>query len=169
MDDIVDDIRSFGKAEVGRIKVQNANLRDVIVDRLVAGAEGSFLWSSYQIQRLRGATTDSDVEQILATTPPDMQKTVVRALKAIDSRQDSEILRLTLQLVMCAQRPIVLQELAECVGILEVTSSRNQALISMDPRGLVDEFGGLLICVCPQQRQAGTSAIGQGVIPQPIF
>ncbi|KAM6503941.1 hypothetical protein JOM56_000884 [Amanita muscaria] len=41
MDDIVDDIRSFGKAEVGRIKVQNANLRDVIVDRLVAGAEGS--------------------------------------------------------------------------------------------------------------------------------
>lgn len=151
-DNIAEDILRYVTEEVTSVKIQSNKLRNSVTDKLVKGAQGSFLWPVCKAQQLRGAETDREVEYILTTIPQGMQNAIVKSLKTIDSKKNSELLRSALQLVIYSLRPITLRALSEVMGAIEMKDKWNPDLIARDARCLLDDFAGLLICMSGKER-----------------
>ncbi|KAM6501863.1 hypothetical protein JOM56_001840 [Amanita muscaria] len=151
-DDIAGDIRRYVTEEVTGINIRSDKLRKSVTEELVKGAQGSFLWPGCQAQQLRGAETDEEMEALLTTIPQGMRSAIVKSLKTIDSKKNSELLRSALQLVVCTPRPITLQALSEVMGALEMKDTWKPDITTRDPRDFIDDFAGLLICVSGKER-----------------
>ncbi|KAF8544009.1 hypothetical protein BDD12DRAFT_977932 [Trichophaea hybrida] len=126
--ELEDDIRTFIDVQVekelnGVLSVHESGLVDKIKDVLAWKAQGMFLWVDLQIKAIRGACEDDGtadrVPQLLDDLPRDIQEIYSRALQKLlcSGAQRTEITRNVFRWVICARRPMNINELEEAATI----------------------------------------------------
>ena len=78
-----------------------------------------------------------------------MKEVIEKVIKEIDSRNcfGSEQIRLVLLLVVCAEQPLTVRQLAEAVAIPKMTNTWDSSFISDDHTSLIDDCAELLVRV----------------------
>ncbi|KAH0557050.1 hypothetical protein GP486_005162, partial [Trichoglossum hirsutum] len=125
-----DDIESFIKQEVGRAidgrRLLRGNvspeLKDLIIDTLIGGAEGMFRWVSLQIQNLsdpRRMKVEGDVRKELGRLPKELKDIYDIIHEQIeDSGVDSCLIaKKALKWLLCAQKPLSTTEFIAAVYV----------------------------------------------------
>jgi ankyrin repeat protein len=119
---ISDDIKVYVTHSVrtlladGSLVVGDEDLEQLIIDCLVDGAKGMFLWVKFQLAELCTAETDSEVNRILETLPKDLGETYDRLLGRINGEQREDLVRRMFQWIICAKRPLYIDELREAIA-----------------------------------------------------
>ncbi|OJD30121.1 nacht domain protein [Diplodia corticola] len=143
------DIISFVEAKVdeklkeGDLELGDPHLRDEIIDRLAAGAKGMyvtkpfdqsmkplmmsrFLWVKFQIDEICEAVSDEGIRKTLADLPRDLVSTYARIIQRISASPGGpsklEILGKTCRWLICAKRPLTMEELKVAIA-LEITDT----------------------------------------------
>ncbi|KAF8329659.1 hypothetical protein F5887DRAFT_1082353 [Amanita rubescens] len=145
-DDINHDARRFVETDVRHVKTRDPQLVRDIIDRLISGAQGTFLWPSYHMRRLRKLRTDYDIREALDDLPHGMEDTLSRALETIDAHPNSDRIRRVLRLAIYAVQPLTLYELAEGIATGEMIDVWDPARVVTDPISLIDDCANLLVC-----------------------
>jgi ankyrin repeat protein len=96
--------------------VGDEDLEQLIIDCLVDGAKGMFLWVKFQLAELCTAETDSEVNQILENLPKDLGETYDRLLGRINGAHREDLVRRMFQWIICAKRPLYIDELREAIA-----------------------------------------------------
>jgi ankyrin repeat protein len=119
---ISDDIKVYVTHSVrtlladGSLVVGDEDLEQLIIDCLVDGAKGMFLWVKFQLAELCTAETDSEVNRILENLPKDLGETYDRLLGRINGAQREDLVRRMFQWIICAKRPLYIDELREAIA-----------------------------------------------------
>ncbi|KAH8769344.1 hypothetical protein F5882DRAFT_362504, partial [Hyaloscypha sp. PMI_1271] len=119
---ISDDIKVYVTHSVrtlladGSLVVGDEDLEQLIIDCLVDGAKGMFLWVKFQLAELCTAETDSEVSRILENLPKDLGETYDRLLGRINGAQREDLVRRMFQWIICAKRPLYIDELREAIA-----------------------------------------------------
>ena len=119
---ISDDIKVYVTYSVrtlladGSLVVDDEDLEQLIIDCLVDGAKGMFLWVKFQLAELCTAETDSEVNRILENLPKDLGETYDRLLGRINGEQRENLVRRMFQWIICAKRPLYIDELREAIA-----------------------------------------------------
>jgi len=116
----------------------------------------SFLWPVSHIEQLQHLRTQDDIDKSLNDLPRRICDMMERTLKWIHKHEDHpERTDLVLKLALCATRPLTLPELAEGVGVDEMTGIWRRSSVAANPLLLVDDCANLLVCVShPKQDQS---------------
>jgi len=116
------DIKAFVGAELERcienrkLVIGDPTLIVDILDALLAGSQGMFLWVVLQIQTLCCMETDEDIRNALATLPRTLSETFSRILAT--SRKSGRYQAKVLDLTIAACRPLSIEELREALGVV---------------------------------------------------
>ncbi|KAJ6088339.1 hypothetical protein N7486_009600 [Penicillium sp. IBT 16267x] len=97
--------------------VGDPSLIEEIKKALREGADGMFLWVTFQIDELCAQHCDDDIRKAILNLPRDLTETFNRALGRIHSARNKDIARKTFQWVAAAYRPLSLDELREAFSI----------------------------------------------------
>ncbi|KAJ5667464.1 hypothetical protein N7507_003328 [Penicillium longicatenatum] len=97
--------------------VGDSNLIEEIKSSLIKGAEGMFLWVSFQIDELCAQHCDDDIRKAILNFPRDLTGTFNRALGRIIHARNKDIALKNFQWVAAANRPMSLDELKEAFSI----------------------------------------------------
>ncbi|KAI9761454.1 MAG: hypothetical protein M1840_001798 [Geoglossum simile] len=154
-ENITADIASFVKEAVkSKIKskeiiIRNPALEHDIVKALVNGADGMFLWVTLQMAELYEAATDDAIRKVLRTLPRGLAATYERILdKIIVSTGGAEKATLaikTFKWIICARRPLRIDELKEAVGIESTHKFWDPDKIPTDDDQLIRCWGNLVV------------------------
>ncbi|KAI0058420.1 hypothetical protein BV25DRAFT_1234802 [Artomyces pyxidatus] len=130
------------------LKVNSQDLRNEIVNTLVEGADGMFLWVHLQILHLGNQSTPSDIRSALKDLPKGLDDTFIRSLTKIESlptaRRDR--VRRILRWLICAVVPLTLEMLAEAVAIDEMPDNAwEPERRVINPMTLVDDCANLVV------------------------
>ncbi|KAL8875500.1 MAG: hypothetical protein Q9198_006153 [Flavoplaca austrocitrina] len=87
------DLRLFANAWLGKLEIQNDDLRMDIVDTLVDKAKGMFMWVRAQVDYLQRLPNDVEKRRALGKLPPDLPQTYVRIFETIDSSYPGQTLK----------------------------------------------------------------------------
>lgn len=118
------DIRAFVAASVservlsGELRLRDPNLANEVTDELVERAHGMFLWVSFQLDDLCEAPSDALIRQTLRNLPNGLIETYERVLNKIwgGTTNNREVVRRIFMWMICAQRPLEIEELREAAG-----------------------------------------------------
>ncbi|KAF8466998.1 hypothetical protein BDZ91DRAFT_154708 [Kalaharituber pfeilii] len=123
-------------------------LQREVVERLVSGAEGMFLWVRYQIGNLCEQETEHDLYEALKNLPSGIEETYTLLLSKINSQSPSRrrLAERVLKWMLCSTRPLTPRELVEAVAIDPTTDQ-----VGLDPKkmakgveAIVDVCGNLI-------------------------
>ena len=98
------------------------------------------------MQQLQKLQTEHEIREALKDLPLGIDATYVRALELIDAHGNSKRLRWVLRMVVCATRPLSLEELAEAVATPEMGGKWDETRVVKDATLLVDSCANLLMC-----------------------
>ncbi|KAI9826329.1 MAG: hypothetical protein M1832_000246 [Thelocarpon impressellum] len=148
------DISSFvqhkitSELEAGNLVIGDDRLEGEIISALSDGARGSFLWVTFQLAELCDAFTDHDIRETLKNLPVDLGETYGRILKRIlrskGNPAKSTSVRRIFKWMVCAKRPLHIDELREAVAFEPAHSSWDADRIPRDGPRLVQSCGGLV-------------------------
>ncbi|KAL8947110.1 MAG: hypothetical protein Q9222_006572 [Ikaeria aurantiellina] len=117
------DIKTFVAGSVssrilaGELKVRNPDLEKEIIDELVNKAHGMFLWVFFQLDDLCEAPSDALIRKTLQNLPNGLIETFERVLKKIWRNTIKRgTVRKMFMWIICAQRPLEIEELREAAG-----------------------------------------------------
>ncbi|KAK0100798.1 hypothetical protein ONS95_007246 [Cadophora gregata] len=102
--------------EGGELVLRNPDLRQTIVDTLIDGAKGMFLWVRFQLNELCIAETDEAIKETLRDLPKDLTETYDRLLSRIEGSQRRELVIRMFRWITCARRPLIVDELCEGIA-----------------------------------------------------
>ncbi|KAL9050613.1 MAG: hypothetical protein Q9206_005021 [Seirophora lacunosa] len=118
-----EDIRLFVAASVnaritnGELRVRDPNLAKEIMDELVNKAHGMFLWVFFQLDDLCEAPSDTLIRRTLRNLPNGLIETYERISKKIwRDTIKREMVRKIFMWLICAQRPLGIEEVREAAG-----------------------------------------------------
>ncbi|KAI9369763.1 hypothetical protein BJX61DRAFT_545262 [Aspergillus egyptiacus] len=111
------DIRLFVET---KIKILRAapEFKSRLVDKLVTGANGNFLWASLVIREVMKCNTEKDVDETLRGIPSGMEKLYQRMERTIIENtrpKDRQLGHRILMWATCSRRPLALSELAQAL------------------------------------------------------
>ena len=143
------DIESFVNAELERC-IQSRELTMIdptlsleILDALLQGAQGMFLWVALQIESLCCAKTDEAIRQVLADLPKTLPETFSRILQR-SAELGKDYQTRILQLVTVAYRPLTTEELREAVSVIPGDATWNPARLLHDVYPVLACCGSLI-------------------------
>ncbi|OMP82771.1 Vegetative incompatibility protein HET-E-1 [Diplodia seriata] len=145
------DIRSFVEAVVdeklkeGELKLRDPRLKFEIIDRLVTGAKEMFLWVKFQIDEICEAVSDEGIRETLENLPRDLVSTYARIIHRIETSTGGptklEIIGNVFRWLVCAKRPLTIEELKVAVALKPTDTSIPTARIPSDD-------GSKLVRIC---------------------
>ncbi|KAH0561957.1 hypothetical protein GP486_003334 [Trichoglossum hirsutum] len=137
------------KIESGELVIRNPSLEQDIVKVLVDGADGMFLWIKFQIAELCEATTDSAIREVLRTLPRGLVATYERILEKITASTGGAgktIIAIKMfKWIVCAKRPLKIDELKEAVGVEPTDSFLDPDKIPTNDEHLIRCCGNLVV------------------------
>ncbi|KAE8385186.1 NACHT and TPR domain protein [Aspergillus alliaceus] len=107
-------------------------LRDEIIDKLSAGAEGMFLWVNLMLQELVKKRNETSMRKALEQAPrglKEMLRHVLATFSRSSNEEELEYLNETLLWVTCANQP---WSLAEIEAILRLKSPEGDGIIDLE-------------------------------------
>lgn len=162
-EDVAGDIRMYVEAEVGakirarKLKLRDANLREVISEKLIQGAHGMFQWVKCQIDQLCRLRNDKAVRNALDDLPKTLHDTYFRILQKLEKENgdEVEIVHRLLRWLVRGVRNLTLSELAECVSIIpaEAEDSFDFDAVFTNPEDVIELCGSLV-------SQSGNGSVG---------
>lgn len=119
VEDTKKDIRTCVEKEVKYMKAPD-RFKSLVVEKLVAGANGSFLWASLALVEVMRCNTREDLDQTLEGIPSGMGQLYKRMegniiQKTKDRPQDQKLGLMILTWAACSRRPLVLIELVQAL------------------------------------------------------
>lgn len=113
------DIQTCVQREVQYMRAPQ-QFKSMAIEKLVAGAEGNFLWASLALAEVMRCNTREDLDQILETIPSGMEKLYKRMEDNITRKtegrpQDRRLGHTILTWVACSRKPLKLAELAQAL------------------------------------------------------
>ena len=122
------DIKSYVEAKVQDMEIDDEELEETVITRLVHGANGMFLWVRLIIEELEEAERDDDLEEALYNLPDGLDELYARVLDRINRfKKDSkrETARQLLQWIACAMEPLTVSEIEHALAITPDEESFN--------------------------------------------
>ena len=138
------DIKSFVNAELerriesGKLTIGDPTLSLEILDALLQGAQGMFLWVVLQIETICRMKTDEAIRQALAELPKDLPETFSRILQT-SAESGKEYQTKILKLITAAHRPLTIEELREALSVVPGYATWN-------PARLINNIYSVLSC-----------------------
>ncbi|KAL8810216.1 MAG: hypothetical protein Q9200_002759 [Gallowayella weberi] len=146
-----DDIRIFVAASVrsriasGDLKIHNPNLEKEISDELVSKAQGMFLWVYFQLGDLCEAPSDALIRKTLRNLPVGLVETYERISRRIwRDVIKRDLARRIFMWIICARRPLGIEELREAAGFEHGQKSWDSDLLPHADR-MIQACKGLVI------------------------
>ncbi|KAL8756238.1 MAG: hypothetical protein Q9199_003060 [Rusavskia elegans] len=146
-----DDIRLFVAASVssritsGELRTRDPSLVQEIADELVNKAHGMFLWVFFQLDNLCEAPSDALIRQTLRNLPNGLIETYERVLSKIwRDTIKRDIVRRIFMWMICAQRPLGIEELEEAAGFEPNQKSWDSEMLP-DADLIIEACKGLVI------------------------
>ncbi|KAI9764860.1 MAG: hypothetical protein M1840_008006 [Geoglossum simile] len=127
------------------LKVGQPQLLIEIRDTLVNGAQGMFLWVTFQIQDICAQGCDEDIRKVIGNLPKDLPETYERVLARINSAGTAKSAQKIFRWVAAAKRPLSLEELREAIAIQPCQPSLNLEALENDINRLVPYCGNLIV------------------------
>ncbi|KAJ5598042.1 NACHT and TPR domain protein [Penicillium hordei] len=110
----------------------STNLRNEIIDKLSAGAEGMFLWVNLMLQELAKKRNETSMRKALEQAPRGLKEMLRHVLATFSERsheEELEYLNETLLWVTCADQPWTLADLE---AILRLRSPEGDGMIDLE-------------------------------------
>lgn len=118
--DTVNDIKLFIGDRMDRLPVEDNESRLILIDRILAKSNGSFLWVRLVVQELEHACSEEAIEEILTEVPADMNLLYMRTLENMSKvRRETKLAKAILTWTVCASRPLTLSEM-QCALKLDI-------------------------------------------------
>ncbi|KAK8237045.1 hypothetical protein HDK77DRAFT_306209 [Phyllosticta capitalensis] len=106
------------KVQNGRLRFDNASLRQEVKDVLSFGAKEMFLWVRFQIEEICECLTSLEIREALRNLPEDLATIYARILSRLPkSHRDTAYA--AFRWITCAHRPLKTEELFEALAIEE--------------------------------------------------
>lgn len=113
------DIRLLVESEIGHMR-GSEQIRINVTEKILARAEGSFLWTRLVLEEIAYCQTTAAIEETLATVPSDMQQLYHRmeeAILTIPREQSRALANTLLRWAVGARRPLSLRELSGALAL----------------------------------------------------
>jgi hypothetical protein len=111
------DIRLFVETEVRYMRAA-PGFKTNLVNKLVARANGNFLWASLAMREVMQCNTEDDIDETLHGIPQGMEQLYLRMERTILSNtrpRDHKLGQRILTWAACSRRPLALNELAQAL------------------------------------------------------
>ncbi|CAI6331959.1 unnamed protein product [Periconia digitata] len=123
--DVGGDISTFIVGEMDILMKQNSllesdSIRQEVLRALTAGAEGMFLWAKFLLYEIGEALSENDIRQALDNLPKNLSEVYSRIILKTHNKggvQRIIFLRKVFMWLVCAQRPLHIEELREAVAL----------------------------------------------------
>ncbi|KAL5312949.1 hypothetical protein ACEPPN_019375 [Leptodophora sp. 'Broadleaf-Isolate-01'] len=96
--------------------LQDPALAQEIIEALIDGANGMFLWVDYQIAEICECTCDDEIREVLRTLPKNLGETFDRAMKRIVKRGSAKTASRIFQWAAATKRALTLDMLREALS-----------------------------------------------------
>ncbi|KAH6725013.1 ankyrin repeat protein [Leptodontidium sp. MPI-SDFR-AT-0119] len=96
--------------------LQDPALAQEIIEALIDGANGMFLWVDYQIAEICECTCDDEIREVLRTLPKNLGETFDRAMKRIVKRGSAKTASHIFQWAAATKRALTLDMLREALS-----------------------------------------------------
>lgn len=119
LEDTKRDIRNCVEKEVQYMHAPQ-KFKSLVIEKLVAGADGNFLWASLALVEVMRCNTREDLDQTLEGIPSGMEQLYKRMesniiRKTKDRPQDRKLGHTILTWAACSRRPLALKELEQAL------------------------------------------------------
>ncbi|KAH7348858.1 hypothetical protein BKA65DRAFT_550923 [Rhexocercosporidium sp. MPI-PUGE-AT-0058] len=148
---ITSDILSYVQASTqrriteGSLVVKDPELEHVIVDELVKGAHGMFLWVEFQLCDLCEAESDHGIKCVLENLPKSLGETYDRLLAKITGDERRGMILRMFKWIVCSRRPLLVEELREAIAFtLDDEEWKGEKIVTSIHR-LIRACGNLVI------------------------
>lgn len=113
------DIRTCVEKEVKYMRAPQS-FKSMVIERMVAAANGNFLWASLALVEVMRCNTQEDLDQTLEAIPSGMEQLYRRmesniVSKTADRPQDRRLGHTILTWATCSRRPLALSELVQAL------------------------------------------------------
>ncbi|TVY80508.1 Vegetative incompatibility protein HET-E-1 [Lachnellula suecica] len=129
----------------GSLAIRDPNLEELIVQELVKGAKGMFLWVEFQLRDLCEAESDSGIKHVLKNLPRSLGETYDRLLSKIEGAERREIIERLFKWVVCARQPLHVDELREGIAFTLGDREWNPDKVVTNFNRLVRACGNLVV------------------------
>jgi ankyrin repeat protein len=149
--------------ESGDLVTQDPALKEIIIEKLVRGAQGMyvissekyckccslivnrFLWVKFQLDDLCDAESDAEIKRVLNNLPKDLSETYARLLGRITGSQRQELAKKMFQWIICARRPLHVEELREGIAFTINDQFFDRDKLPTDMPRLIRGCGNLVV------------------------
>ena len=112
------DIALYVKARAHIFTCESDCAREKLVERILEKSNGNFLWATLVVRELGGAMSEQRVQDILESVPEEINELYTRIFKQLMvSPKDSKIVATILRWIVCASRPLTVEELKEALRL----------------------------------------------------
>ncbi|TVY93107.1 Ankyrin [Lachnellula willkommii] len=144
------DIDSYVRASTrlrikeGSLVIRDPALEELIVQELVKGAKGMFLWVEFQLRDLSEAESDASIKLVLKNLPQSLSETYDRLLR-IEGAERRELIKKLFKWIVCARQPLHVEELREGIAFTLVDTEWDSTKIVTNFNRLVRACRNLVI------------------------
>ncbi|KAI0882303.1 ankyrin [Annulohypoxylon maeteangense] len=103
------------RMRIGKLRIDDLNLKGEIMQSLVDGAAGMFRWVACQLDHLEQCDSDQECREALKKLPPNLNETYLRILQRIPTNKMS-LVQLILHSIAFAYPPLSIQRLRELIS-----------------------------------------------------
>ncbi|KAL3425249.1 hypothetical protein PVAG01_02040, partial [Phlyctema vagabunda] len=128
-----------------KIVLRNLDLKEDIVTALINGAKGMFLWVKFHFDDLCNAESDAEIKSLLQNLPKDLAETYDRLFSRIIGKDRQHLVKQIFQWIICARRPLKVDEICEGIGFSIHDKYWDEAKIPTDIFRLVRASGNLVV------------------------
>ncbi|KAI5838978.1 hypothetical protein DFP73DRAFT_519351, partial [Morchella snyderi] len=151
--DISADIETFvdsivsEKIASGALTVGNPELVQDISRALANGAQGMFIWVTFQVEDLCEERCDSGIRTVLQNLPTGLMETYNRALRKIHIKKPDTILfvQKIFKWITCARRPLTIDEIKEAISISPGDRNLDSDNITTDDSRIIQACANLVV------------------------
>jgi hypothetical protein len=104
-----------------------------------------FLWVKFQLDDLCDAESDAEIKRVLKNLPKDLSETYARLLGRITGSQRQELAKRMLQWIICARRPLHIEELREGIAFTINDQFFDREKLPTDMPRLIRGCGNLVV------------------------
>lgn len=117
LDEVDDDLRMYVEEEMESMR-GDQSFKDRVTERILAKADGNFLWANLVLKEVLQCHTESEIEEALTDVPEDLEHLYGRmdsALARTSRPSDQAIARTILMWVVCSRHRLNLEQLGDAL------------------------------------------------------
>ena len=118
---IHNDIRTFLERDAKDLPAESPAELEDLIQTLVTKANGSFLWASLVLPKLKNAWSEISVKEVIRKIPDGMPEVYANTFADLDAKVtgtiDFKMVKAVLKWVVCSRRPLALDEIYHAVRL----------------------------------------------------